>query len=83
MFPEVCLILLAPQSHLLGFLISAGCSILPLSKGICSLLCIFGKDLGKLFMGTPCLIVKNYVQSQLGNDSELIGIQVSFCEEYS
>lgn len=83
MFPEVRLILLAPQSHLLGFLISACCSILLLSKGICSLPCIFGKDLEKLFMGTPCLIVKTYVQSQLGDDSELISIHVSFCGEYS
>lgn len=32
-------------------------------------------------MGTPCFIVKNNVQSQLGEDDELISIQVSFCGE--
>lgn len=79
MFPEVFLILLAPESHLLGILISACCSLPPLSKGMCSVPYIFGKDPGKLFMGTPCLIVKHNVQSQLREDAELISIEVSFC----
>lgn len=32
-------------------------------------------------MGTPCLIVKHNVQSQLREDDELISIEVSFCRE--
>lgn len=32
-------------------------------------------------MGPPCLIVKNNVQSQLGEDDELISVQVCVCGE--
>lgn len=48
LLPKVRPLLSPPQSHLLGILVPARCSIPPLSKGVRSLASIFGEDLGSV-----------------------------------